>query len=571
MATAVNGRLKKLSLSLRTWAAATLSDRELLQHFVLSRQEMAFETIVQRHGSMVLGICKRMLRHEQDAEDAFQATFIVLARKASNIRKQESLAGWLHGVAFRTANKLRSTRTRRRHREHALPDEVPGKTVDDLTWREVQTVLDEEINRLADKYRGPLLLCYVQAKTRDEAAAQLGIEVNVLRGRLDRGRDLLRSRLTRRGLSLSAPLLASGIGTAVQAGCATQQLVHVAVQTASGAAIASPTVVALTQGVIQAMFVTKLKSAVFGVAMVAFLGTGVGLMGYGARAGEGGTSAAAQVKKAGGEDDPLKLKQEIERLRIELATTRLELLTVTEKFAILTKEMDHARLQASAQNRAVQAEKAVSDYQFVVNEYLRLKAKPTTEARKPEPTYLNRPLASDALLESVARSYLLTQQKQKDPALSADVSASLLAQAFLDYLGVQNAVDSRAYVTTPRPTAVAVSPDGRIVIVAQARTFHVFDVKTGRLLATCTGHEQPVNSVAFSPDGKVLASAASDNKVVLWDVATGKQIRQIRNPAEIGSILFSPDQGRLIIRRADGVQLEFDVNTGKAVKTEKAK
>lgn len=188
--------------------AAKRPDRELLGRFTLHRDEAAFAALVERHGPMVLAVCRRVLKQAQDAEDACQATFLVLARKAASIRKRESLASWLHGVAYRIAGKLKKTIARRRYATESLTIDVPRPdTTVETSWREVQLVLDEELQQLPDKYRAPLVLCYLQGKTRDEAASQLGWTEGTLRGRLERGPERLRTRLTRRGLSLSGALL----------------------------------------------------------------------------------------------------------------------------------------------------------------------------------------------------------------------------------------------------------------------------------------------------------------------------------------------------------------------------
>jgi RNA polymerase sigma factor (sigma-70 family) len=184
------------------------SDQDLLSRFVRDRDEAAFAALVERHAGLVLGVCRRLLRHAHDAEDACQATFLVLARRAATIRKQASLASWLHGVAFRAAANLRRTRARRSAHETALA-EPPATPPADVTWREVQAVLDEELARLPERLRAPLVLCYLEGRTRDEAAQLLGWSPGALRGRLERGRERLRARLTRRGLALPTALLAA--------------------------------------------------------------------------------------------------------------------------------------------------------------------------------------------------------------------------------------------------------------------------------------------------------------------------------------------------------------------------
>src|SRR5579884_2934480 len=146
-------------------AAGVLSDQQLLEQFVTRQEQASFAALVRRHGPMVMGVCRRVLRHAQDAEDAFQATFLVLARKASAVRKQESVGSFLHGVAYRVAAKLRAQSVRRAAREREIPVREYAPPTEDLTWRELRSVLDEEIHGLPEQYRGPLVLCYLEGAT----------------------------------------------------------------------------------------------------------------------------------------------------------------------------------------------------------------------------------------------------------------------------------------------------------------------------------------------------------------------------------------------------------------------
>src|SRR4051812_8000652 len=186
--------------SARSAALRHDSDGALVEAFVRRRDEAAFEALLRRHGPMVLGVCRAVLPNEADAEDAFQATFLVLARKAASVRDAASVCAWLHGVAYRTALRARTDFTRRRKHEGQVtpPEATPPQ---DLTWREVQRVLHEEMVRLGEGYRAPLVLCYLQGKTQDEAARLLGLPRGTLKGRLERGRAMLRKRLERRGLA----------------------------------------------------------------------------------------------------------------------------------------------------------------------------------------------------------------------------------------------------------------------------------------------------------------------------------------------------------------------------------
>jgi RNA polymerase sigma factor (sigma-70 family) len=186
-----------------------LSDAQLLERFGASRDaagEGAFRALVARHGPMVLRVCLSVLQDPHEAEDAFQVTFLALARKAGSIRKQDSIGSWLHGTAVRVAIKARTTAHRRRARESRVMEAavLSGESQPSIEDRDLSPILHEEVERLPAKYRAPIVLCYLEGMTQDQAAGVLGWPAGTVRGRLARARDLLRSRLTRRGLAVSA-------------------------------------------------------------------------------------------------------------------------------------------------------------------------------------------------------------------------------------------------------------------------------------------------------------------------------------------------------------------------------
>jgi RNA polymerase sigma factor (sigma-70 family) len=187
------------------------SDSELLGRYLTERDEAAFVVLLKRHSSMVLNVCRRIQRNEHDAEDAFQATFLLLARKANSIRKHESVAGWLYRVAERLAVDMSESQTRRHARERDAAARRTASSVSDGAWQELQETLDSALRQLPDKYRAPLLLCYLEGKTQEQAALQLGCPLGTVRSRLARGRDRLRQLLVRQGMRLSGPALALGL------------------------------------------------------------------------------------------------------------------------------------------------------------------------------------------------------------------------------------------------------------------------------------------------------------------------------------------------------------------------
>jgi RNA polymerase sigma factor (sigma-70 family) len=214
--------------------ATALPEGQLLRRFVAERDESAFAALISRHGPMVLGVCRRVLGARPDAEDAFQATFLVLLRRANALQDADSLGPWLYGVAWRVASRARAGNARRRVEEENAAATRPEQTESDCpaARRELHAIIDEEINRLPEKYRRPLVLCYLEGLTREAAAQQLRWKAGVLRGRLDRARLRLRGRLTRRGLAPAATLaIADWLGSSAQVAVA-QALVDAAVQTA---------------------------------------------------------------------------------------------------------------------------------------------------------------------------------------------------------------------------------------------------------------------------------------------------------------------------------------------------
>ncbi|MFN0017104.1 MAG: RNA polymerase sigma factor [Pirellulaceae bacterium] len=208
-------------------ALQKLKDEELLARFVKTSEEGAFATLVSRYGSLVYGVCKRVLGNAADAEDAFQAAFLVLVKKGASLQQPGRLANWLYGVALRTASNVKSKRAQRARVEreaNLMPATTDKSDISDMNYEQLWNVLDEEINQLPPKYALPLTLCYLEGKTNAEAATQLGWPEGSMSRRLSRAKDLLKARLSKRGMAMSAILLAAAMFARPASACAPAQL-----------------------------------------------------------------------------------------------------------------------------------------------------------------------------------------------------------------------------------------------------------------------------------------------------------------------------------------------------------
>jgi RNA polymerase sigma factor (sigma-70 family) len=253
----------------------------LLHRFAGDRDQAAFALLVERHGPLVLGVCRRVLGTVHDAEDAFQATFLVLARKAGSIRDPDLLGNWLYGVATRIARKARASMHRRQTQERQvslLPAlAAPASTADP----DLGPVLDEELARLPEKYRAALVLCYLQGKTNEEAARLLRWPTGTVKGRLARARDLLRNRLVRRGLRASALVLVAYLTEARANAGIPAELVQATAQASagfvgSGTATASPTAARLAEAVLNSARLARrvaVLTAIGAVILASLFGT----------------------------------------------------------------------------------------------------------------------------------------------------------------------------------------------------------------------------------------------------------------------------------------------------------
>lgn len=261
---------------------ADLTDGQLLECFVSRREPAALEALVRRHGPMVWGTCRRILQNHHDAEDAFQATFLVLVRKAASIRSGAKVGNWLYGVAHQTALKARATRAKRKMREAQVTAMPEPAVPEQGAWGDLQAVLDQELSRLPEKYRMVIVLCDLEGKTGKEAARQLGLPQGTIASRIARARAMLAKRLARHGLMASGGTLAAVLsekaasasvpGTVLAS--TIQAVTSVAAGQAAATALVSAKVAALTEGVVKGMLLAKLKTTVALVVVLVITGLG---------------------------------------------------------------------------------------------------------------------------------------------------------------------------------------------------------------------------------------------------------------------------------------------------------
>ncbi len=328
-----SGFLRRVRAAVLTREGGGLSDAQLLSCFAERRDVAAFEALVRRHGPMVLGTCRRVLGDTHDAEDAFQAVFLVLVRKAGSVTSRETVGGWLYGVAYRTALAARTKRRRQRAKEKQV-DAMPEAAFEpDDTWRELKPLLDKELSRLPDKFRLPVVLCDLEGLPRRQVARQLGLPEGTLSSRLHTARRTLAQRLSRYGFCLSAGAVATAVTRRASAAVPSPLLVST-VKVASGEAAAAAAT-ALSKEVLKTMLLAKLKLAVGAVMVVAALGAG----GVAYRVGGPRAAQAAPEGKPVSELEALKRENELLRYNLQL---------VLEKARALEADVRALKQQAKA-------------------------------------------------------------------------------------------------------------------------------------------------------------------------------------------------------------------------------
>jgi RNA polymerase sigma factor (sigma-70 family) len=564
----VGAALRRLSRLAGAAAADAIADPLLLERYARAGDTVAFTTLVKRHGPMVLGVCRRVLHHEHDAEDAFQATFLILARKASSIRNRDSLSCWLHGVAYRLAARARAQAAGRRRREARGADPADSDLTAELTWRELRAALDEELARLSDDCRGPLVLCYLEGKTQDEAALALAMTKAQLRRRLDRGLALLRGRLVRRGLALSAGLFAVALSQGAAAPPAIAAGLAAATASAAGlfgagravAGAASARAVALAEGGLRAMFVTKLKAAAALLLFFGLVAAGAGTLSHRALAARPAEAPAeepalappvpvavqqrpAPAREAAAPERPADANALPTGSVLRLGSNRLWRGT---GYYFLTFSPDSKVLACARQDGTTRLIEVATG-----KEIASLDKVPAAERLKAA-------RGSIGWVSGVAFS--------PDGQL---VAVHRPVEGVTVYRRDKGEQVCRFKTDLQFETSgLAFSPDGKTIVVGGVNTPpRLWDAATGKVLRPFEGHEGRAAAVAFAPDGKTVASAGDDATIRVWDPATGKELKRLEgHRSPIQSVAFSPDGKAIASASTDSTVRVWDAAKGEELK-----
>jgi RNA polymerase sigma factor (sigma-70 family) len=664
---------------LRAFAVGPLDeaaiDEQLLRRFALTHEGAAFEGLMQRHGPMVLGVCRRVLGREHDAEDAFQATFLVLTRKADTIRKPASVGSWLHGIAYRIARKAKEQAGRLPVGAAEVPDRRSAEPSEEVSDRELRAALDAELDRLPEKYRAPVVLCCLEGRRRTDVARQLGCREGTLCSRLARARALLQARLLRRGWTvpaLGAVLLGGEAPAAVPAKLA-GATARLALLCAAGEARLPARVVLLANGMLRMLLVSQLKAGAVLILMLGALLAGSGLLFSQAttspppqrelRQREPSNPAAAQpaapeplpagalarlgnarlrhgtnlstvaysptgdLLASGGqrsirlwEASSGRLVRELpghaesvgslafsrdgkllasggwdKAVRIwEVATGRqLQLLRcqrfgrygiVLGSFAAFTA--DGATVVTAGHDGVVQGWEAATGRE-TVQLPRPMERVPNNTREDPEGTWafalapdgktvavIN--ISGDLLLWDLTRRKLLRRLPEQSRARSLQFSpdgrvlawpaSAKAGGGIVLYELASGQIRARlAGHGKDETSAVAFSPDGRrLASCGAGNTVKLWDLLSGQERRSFTGHRGSPWSVAFSPDGRTLASAGADGAVRLWDVESGSE--RFPDPAgsldEVRALLVCPDGKSVLTASKDRVIRQWDLNTG---------
>ncbi|HEY7315344.1 MAG TPA: sigma-70 family RNA polymerase sigma factor [Gemmataceae bacterium] len=581
-----SGQLPAVLEHLRQWAApesGSLSDAELLARFAAGREEAAFAALMRRHGRMVWGVCRHVLRHEQDAEDAFQATFLVLARKAGSIRKGTAVASWLHGTAYHIATRARRNTAVRRARESKGESMAPAEPVCEAAWRELLAVLEEEVKRLPQKQRAAFVLCSLEGKSLAEAARQLGWKEGTVSGTLSRARDALRKRLARRGVTLSALLAGLALDRESTAPAAlAERTLHTALAFAAGrpaSGVVSAPVASLVRQAMRSLIVTKFRVIVV-VLMAGVAAAGVAAFAYPKpivepeRAGQ----HAEQPKPESGSQPRADRFGDVlpPGALARLGTVRLRsggfrgpvVFSADGKTLFSASDNGYVHVWDAATGAPLRRFRTIAwaagDIQLSPDRKL---------------------VAASALFDPTAIGLWETVAGKMVRRLEVPAGGKALRLTFspdgktlVSGGGPDNKVcfwevsTGRLLRQLTLKTNIAVldfSPDGKTLVTKRPGWVHLWDPATGEERRKFQVMTSNTPDYAFSPDGKVLATSrlgvpGRSHAIELWDVSSGDKRGQIVPERDAVALAFSPDGKRLASASFTRVQF-WDAVTRKEI------
>ena len=570
------------------------ADVDLLNQFSLEKNEHAFAILVQRHGSIVWGVCRRLLRGIQDTEDCFQAVFLVLARKAHTLHKGDSLGAWLHCVAYRVAMRSRASSARRRTEEGRAAAMNSNSYEREETWEELRGILDQEIEQLPPASRVPLVLCYLQGKSNSQVAKELGLPLGTVKGRLARGREQLRSRLEKRGLTLSAAvlaaLLAEQAAAAMPSGMLLVSIASAARAFAIGRAVAiSDRALALANGMLQATVLgAVVKSAIIGVFLSVVTGGTVLFAGSIFLSGNGSDATGRQahgptVQNALpelGEKPAGELKQQTDLMGdplptgaiSRLGTTRLRhglgirsVLVTPNGKNIVSQGMDgirvwdlntgkqvHALAWEMADHKSLKIDQEIMNHAGLSGDGRLLAIRNTSEAGAGGIELYD--VQTEKRLATIGKeSYAGAALSHDGKLIACTRSFPLQAPPFaVDMIDVTTEKTLWSATLNERVPAdlTSFSPDGEIFVMAcgcltggpmpvsPSKCFRVLDVKTGKDRFSVELSGLP-RAIAISPDSRqmavicratVIGPGLITSDIHIWDLVTGKERLRLDPP-----------------------------------------
>ncbi len=544
-----------------------VSDRQLLERFIAKRDENAFTGLVERHSRTVWCVCKRMLHNEHDAEDAFQAVFLTLARNADSIRQREAVGCWLYGVAYRTALKARLASMRRKDceskAETASPEEPPWSAA---ACRDLQRILDGEVQRLAEKYRAPFILCCLEGKSKAEAAQELGWKEGTVSGRLAQARKLLQSRLARRGISLTAVLTAIALVQQSAAAAASDLLVHgtiqavltpVNAQCAAGAL--SPAVLALAENATPALAAVKTKLGVF-IASLAALITGMSVVAYQFIEPNDLPQPEPPEQVVKVQARPIQLQQSIDErvFAVAFSPDGTKLITAGAlrelpgqiKFWNVPAGDERSKIRGVTGVRTVAY--ASDGKTFVTGDFagdIKIRDADTGAEKSSIKGHAN---GVNSLAFSSDGETLVSAGLDRITKLW-DAKTLKVRKSFGGHTGM---VYSAAFFRH----------GNAIVTGSEDSTAKIWDIRSGKQKFTLRGHKLGVEMVAVSPDDKTVVTASWDRTIKFWDAETGTETGELKADSAVFAVAFASDGKSLASTGGNGTVRLWDVKKRELIK-----